>query len=100
MKKDDLVSVKPTQADIDHKCLQQGEMESNHATPADGQFVDGDTLLKLLFPESSRPTLRWLRDQQKSRRIPYAKIGRLVFFDPAEVRAAWRQKFTVGRVSK
>ena len=46
---------------------------------------------KFLFPEECRPTMRWLRDQQKARRIPFVKIGRLVFFCPAQVRAALEQ---------
>jgi hypothetical protein len=52
----------------------------------DSQLVDGPTLLKEIFPPSNRPTLRWLREQQKNRTIPYIKISRLVFFDPVEVR--------------
>jgi hypothetical protein len=44
-------------------------------------------LLELLFDEASRPSLRWLRDQQKARALPFAKIGRLCFFDPILVKA-------------
>jgi len=50
------------------------------------QLVSGPKLLQILFREDCRPTMRWLRDQQKARRIPYVKIGRLVFFSPANVR--------------
>ncbi|HET7624382.1 MAG TPA: hypothetical protein VFM25_03885 [Verrucomicrobiae bacterium] len=50
------------------------------------QWVDGRKLLEILFPPDCRPTMRWLRDQQKSRSIPFVKIGRLVFFRPAQVR--------------
>jgi hypothetical protein len=52
------------------------------------QFVDGPKLLEILFTPECRPTLRWLRDQQKARRIPFVKIGRLVFFSPVQVREA------------
>jgi hypothetical protein len=52
------------------------------------QMVDGPTLLEILFPPNCRPTLRWLRDQQKAKRLPFVKIGRLVFFIPDNVRAA------------
>jgi len=62
---------------------------------AGGQLVDGVKLLEVLFPPESRPTLRWLRDQQKLRRVSYRKIGRLVFFDVNEVREAWRDRFTI-----
>jgi hypothetical protein len=61
----------------------------------DGQLIDAVGLLENLFTPNSRPTLRWLRDQQKLRRVPYRKIGRLVFFDVNEVREAWRERFTV-----
>jgi uncharacterized protein YbaR (Trm112 family) len=56
------------------------------------QLVDGPKLLEILFPPDCRPTLRWLRDQQKARRIPFVKIGRLVFFSPANVRTALEKK--------
>jgi hypothetical protein len=60
---------------------------------------DARGLLEELFDEGSRPSLRWLRDQQKARAIPYIKCGRLVFFDPEAVRAAL-QKRTVGKVAR
>ncbi|MGD1084232.1 MAG: hypothetical protein ABSA47_05690 [Verrucomicrobiota bacterium] len=58
----------------------------------EGQLVDGKTLLENLFPKNCRPCLRWLRNQQRSGKIPSTKIGRLVFFDPEEVRQAIFQK--------
>ena len=67
------------------------------AAVAGGQLVDGAKLLEILFPKPCRPTLRWLRDQQMTKRVPHRKIGRLVFFDPNEVREAWRERFTVGK---
>lgn len=66
---------------------------------SDGQLVDAVTLLQLLFPEKCRPTVRWLRDQQKARRVPFRKIGRLIFFEPNEVREAWNKRFAVGQKS-
>lgn len=60
----------------------------NARSESPDQFVDGPRLLEILFTDECRPTLRWLRDQQKTRRIPYMKIGRLVFFSPAQVRRA------------
>ncbi|MDQ8182205.1 hypothetical protein [Pelagicoccus sp. SDUM812005] len=50
------------------------------------KLVDGITLLEILFDEASRPSLRWLRKMQAEKRVPYIKIGRLVRFDPKEVR--------------
>lgn len=53
-----------------------------------GRLVDAKALLITLFAESCRPSLRWLRTQQKRKTIPSIKIGRLVFYDPDAVRAA------------
>jgi hypothetical protein len=52
------------------------------------RYVHAEKLLDVLFDEGSRPSLRWLRDQQKARTLPFAKIGRLVFFDPVACKAA------------
>jgi hypothetical protein len=54
-------------------------------TNASLQLVDGPKLLEILFPADCRPTLRWLRERQKKREIPYVKLGRLVYFDAARV---------------
>jgi hypothetical protein len=52
-------------------------------------LVSSAKLLESLFPDAdSRPTVRWLEMQRKARRIPFIKISRLVFFDPAKVRDA------------
>jgi len=51
------------------------------------RYVDAIKLLEILFDEASRPSLRWVRDQQKARTIPFCKIGRRVFFDPQMVKA-------------
>jgi hypothetical protein len=58
-------------------------------------LVNGVQLLELLFDESSRPSLRWLRLQQKRRAVPYIKIGRLVRYDPDRVREVFVRRFTV-----
>ncbi len=52
------------------------------------QLVDAKKLLEVLFEESSRPSLRWLRQLQARRAIPFVKQGRLVFFDVNQVRDA------------
>lgn len=61
------------------------------------QFVDAEELLKLLFPPESRPTIRWLRERQKRRDIPFIKMGRLVFFIPSQVQEALVKKQTAIR---
>ena len=59
------------------------------------QLVGAVELLEVLFPKKSRPSLRWLRDQCEQRRVPFVRIGRLVFFDPNDVRETWRSRHSV-----
>ena len=60
---------------------------ANGNDPAAAKLVDAKGLLDALFDESCRPSLRWIRDQQRRRAIPFVRIGRLVFFDVSQVRA-------------
>jgi len=60
--------------------------------------VDGPKLLEELFDPSCRPSLRWLREQQRRRTVPYVKLGHLVFFDVQQVRDALAKNFTVKAV--
>lgn len=62
--------------------------QTEKQNPLATRYVDAEKLLEILFDEASRPSLRWIRDQQKARRLPFAKIGRLVFFDPVACKAA------------
>jgi hypothetical protein len=59
-------------------------MKNEEATQ-DSKYVSANRLLEVLFDADSRPSLRWLRMQQKQ--IPHIKIGRLVYFDPLAVKA-------------
>jgi uncharacterized protein YbaR (Trm112 family) len=68
--------------------ITSGGINDTRDTSEKLQLVDGPKLLEILFQPECRPTLRWLRDQQRARRIPYVKIGRLVFFSPEQVRRA------------
>lgn len=55
-------------------------------------LVSIETLRVALWPdEASRPSLRWLRELQARRRIPFLKIGPKVFFEVERVRAALRK---------
>lgn len=45
--------------------------------------------------ERGRPCMRTFRRYQRQRLIPFVKIGRRTFFDPAQVRAAIDKQFTV-----
>lgn len=66
------------------------QVETN--TGAFGRLVSAPALLEKLFDEQSRPSLRWLRDQQRARTIPFIRVGRLVFFDVELVRHALNQR--------
>lgn len=71
-------------------------------TKSDGDMIQRDglvnieELMEIIWPSPrSRPTLRWCREMQARRVIPYIKIGGLVFFDPKEVRRALARRNTV-----
>lgn len=59
------------------------------------KLVDAHGLLDALFDEPSRPSLRWVRQMQAQRKIPYVKIGHLVRFDIERVRHALEENCTV-----
>ena len=64
--------------------------------PTEGpQLVRAERLLELLFEKDSRPSLRWLRQMQAQRKIPYIKLGHLVRFDVEEVRCAMLENCTI-----
>jgi hypothetical protein len=68
----------------------------NPNTSAPEGLLSAEELLPAIWPnENSRPSLRWLREQQRKRTLPYVKFGRLVFFDLAKVRQALAKRFTV-----
>ena len=58
------------------------------------QYVDAPRLLESLFEKESRPSLRALRNWQAAGIIPHVRLGRLVFFDPAAVKAALESRRT------
>lgn len=63
--------------------------------PAPGLLNAMDLLVEIWPNPSSRPSLRWLREQTAKRLLPYFKIGHKVFFDPTKVRQALEKKFSV-----
>lgn len=67
----------------------------NAIQSSDNKLVAAEGLLEILFASDSRPSLRWLREQQKRRAIPFIKVGKFVRFDPDQVRAALATRFTV-----
>jgi hypothetical protein len=52
-----------------------------HEFPEDRKLVDANGLLEALFDEKSRPSLRWVRQMQSQRKLPYYKLGHLVRFE-------------------
>lgn len=74
-----------------------GNEDNAQCKPALEKMVDANALLLLLWDEPSRPSLRWLREQQARRTIPFVKVGARVWFLPSEVRLCLRSKWTVKR---
>jgi hypothetical protein len=76
-------------------------LENQHdKTKHDGQperLVSAEELLVLLWEENSRPSLRWLREQQARRTIPFIKIGARVWFRPSAVKEHLEEKWGVKR---
>ncbi|MDP0499364.1 MAG: hypothetical protein Q7P63_04610 [Verrucomicrobiota bacterium JB022] len=71
-------------------------MNAPAATKTDSaKLVDAQGLLEALFEPGCRPSVRWLRQMQAQRTIPYIKIGHLVRFDVEQVRDALRATCTV-----
>jgi hypothetical protein len=58
-------------------------------------LTDAAGLLKSIWPESCRPSRRWLDRQKKAKRIPFVKLGGLVFYSPEKVRIALEERQTV-----
>lgn len=50
-------------------------------------LLDAPRLLEQIFPNPiCRPSVRWLRTQVAMRTLPFCRVGRLVYFDPVQVR--------------
>lgn len=56
------------------------------------QLVNGKRLLEIVFDESCRPPISWLRREVKRKAVPYIRRGRMFFFRPSSVTAWLRQK--------
>ena len=56
-------------------------------------LVDARRCLEVVFPDKkSRPSIRFFWKLKAAGKIPFIKIGRLTFYDPAEVRRALDRK--------
>lgn len=53
-------------------------------------LVGKQGLLEALFPNpKDRPCPKWLDRQMRLRNIPYIRMGKLIWFDPPAVKAAF-----------
>ena len=67
--------------------------------PATGGLLNANQLLKAVWPnEESRPSLGFLKNLKARRLIPYVKLGRRVFFDADQVRAAIDTRHTIAKL--
>jgi hypothetical protein len=77
-------------ASLESRCLAVSK-----PTPI-SELLDGPALLARLWPDqTSRPSLRWLRAQQKLKTVPVVRCGRRALFCPSQVLDSIRQRFTV-----
>jgi hypothetical protein len=74
----------------DDKCNPEQRDECDNRKEA----AEREEFLQTAFSEDSRPSLRWLREQQK-RRPSIHQTRASGVFDPDEVRAALRQRHTI-----
>jgi hypothetical protein len=64
--------------------------------PPPSHLVDAKRLLERVWPdERSRPSVRWLRHQQRVRSVPLIRAGRRVLFCKAHVLAFVQNRLTV-----
>jgi hypothetical protein len=65
---------------------------------ASQELVGKQTLLEKLFPnEADRPSTRWLDMQCAKRAVPFVRLGRLIWFDVPQVRAAFAARMIAPR---
>ena len=84
-----------------HTEQNDGSTEIPKATPVENGLVGAVPLLEITFPrEETRPSLRWLREMQAKRLIPFRKIGRMTYFCPVEVRRALDAQFKVNCIGE
>ena len=68
----------------------------NASPTTEKQLVGMKTCLELVFPdEKSRPCFRLFTGWKAKGFIPYHKVGKRVFMDPVQVRAALDKQFEI-----
>jgi hypothetical protein len=56
------------------------------------KLIDAEKLRQDLFEPDCQPSMRTIREWQRLRIIPSVRLGRLIFFDPVEVRAVLNKR--------
>lgn len=68
-------------------------LETDTRNDGQGGLIDAPRLLEQIFPNPDcRPSVRWLRTQVANRTLPFCRVGRLVYFDPVQVREHLTQR--------
>ena len=55
-------------------------------------LINAEKLREVVFDPECRPSMRSIREWTRLRILPHVRIGRLIYFDPEEVRAALGKK--------
>jgi hypothetical protein len=58
------------------------------------QLINAEELRKTMWKAKCRPSMRALREWERKGMIPSVRIGRLVYFNPEEVRRAFVERRT------
>lgn len=56
------------------------------------QWVSAERLLEILWDESSRPSLQWIRKETNRKMLPHIRRGRLIFYRPRSVMEWYGQR--------
>jgi hypothetical protein len=80
----------PTQNNQDRPALEASE---------DNSLVNGNRLLEVLWRDKqSRPGYRTLQKWKSLGYIPFTKVGKSVYYNPAKVRRAIERQFEVSEI--
>lgn len=79
------------------KEIQERTEPHKEEAPIDDRLVSAEELLDIIWTPTSRPSLRWLREQQALRTIPFTKVAGRVWFSPHQVRECLAQDWTLRR---
>lgn len=61
----------------------------------ENKLVDAPRCIDAIFHEEARPGLRTWMDWKAKGYLPFVRVGRRIFYDPAACRAALEKRFTI-----